>query len=110
MDWGIFWTAIGAIAAIIGVLLKVKDKTKNSQKDSSSSEPSTDHIAEYYSANNEMIRNFTIYKKLEEHYLETKPISYQKNYYRFYPLCINVQIGDIDSIEQLKFYWDKERQ
>lgn len=64
MDWGIFWTAAGAIAAIIGVLLKVKDKSKNAQKDSSFSKPSTDHIAEYYTANNKKIHRFTIYKRI----------------------------------------------
>lgn len=107
MDWGIFWTAAGAIAAIIGVLLKVKDKTKNPQKDSSSPEPTTNRIAEFYSANNKKIHKFITYEDLETHYhQEAKPNSYHKNYYRFYPLYIDVPIGKIESIKQLEFYWE----
>ena len=72
---------------------------------SSGNEPNTKRYAEYWAGGNK-IHTFNNWETLKDHYVAIKPIAYHKNYYRFYPSCKNVPIGDINSIADLKKHWE----
>ncbi len=72
---------------------------------SSGNGPNTKRYAEYYSAKHKFTHRFDNFQDFENHFVAAKPIAYHKNYYRFYPSCENIPIGDIDSIADLKTHW-----